>query len=156
MSSKGDPQCGVAMMPGERYTRRRFARAILRLTATVLLVGRVAKTVAASSGGSSPFLPQFLAHAELQVETAAQRAELLRALQDSATLSPEELNLRRYADYQGKPHQWTALHVLRAYLYSPAFPPYPEADMFAELSSPGVCECLSLCAAKIAQIPGGI
>src|SRR5689334_3220124 len=64
--------------------------------------------------GKTEFLVDFLSHADLQIETAAQRTELMKALNDMATLPPEELAKRRYADYQGNAGKWTLLRILRA------------------------------------------
>lgn len=68
-------------------------------------------------------LIEFLDGAELQVESAAQRAELTRVLRDLVELKPRELAKKLYADYEGKPVQWTAADVLRAYFCSSATVP---------------------------------
>jgi serine protease inhibitor len=67
---------------------------------------------------SSNSVVQYLQGAELQAETDAQRMEIRRALQDMQ--HPERnqgtwLRLQRYADYQGKPGQWSAVRLLENY-----------------------------------------
>lgn len=57
----------------------------------------------------------FLTVAELQIETADQRKELKRALEDILKLSPEQLQKRRYANYRMENGVWTLPKILSAY-----------------------------------------
>jgi hypothetical protein len=57
----------------------------------------------------------YLHSAERQAESPAQEQEILKALEDLRTLPPAQLKERRYADYSGKPGQWTLAQLLQKY-----------------------------------------
>jgi hypothetical protein len=124
--------------------RRRVTLAVLVLPTGLLLnacgsgAGDQPRPSTAREKESGALIVTFLGKAQLQIETDTQRAELNRALQDIATLSPKELASKRYADYAGHPNQWTALQILRAYYYSPSPPPPSDAVLYAELNNSAV------------------
>ena len=47
----------------------------------------------------------YLKNSEIQYEGKLQKENIIRALQDTLTLSQEQLKLRRYKDYTGKENQ---------------------------------------------------
>jgi hypothetical protein len=85
----------------------------------------VALTVACAHGAAGPTVSGtaqemnqvvlYLNGAERQAETDEQRQEILRALEDLRTLTPQALTQRRYADYENKPGQWTLVQLLEKY-----------------------------------------
>ena len=82
--------------------------------------------------GSKPSTPpsetnlvaDFFSHADRQYETAAQRAEIIRALRDMLTKSAYDLRTQRYADYQGAKDAWSLTDLIQRYFV----PSQPVAD----------------------------
>lgn len=57
----------------------------------------------------------YLHNAELQFETPSQGAEIKKALRDMLTLTPKELQGRRYANYRLEPNVWDIITLLHKY-----------------------------------------
>ena len=72
---------------------------------------------------------EFLRFAELQIETQDQIKELKRALKDILELQPNQLQERRYSDYQMHKETWTLPQILSAY-YVPQQPVSLNSDHF--------------------------
>lgn len=102
-------------------------------------------------------LIEFLDGAELQVESVTQRAELTRVLRDLVDLKPSELAKKLYADYEGKPAQWTAAEVLRAYFCS-STPAPTMAELIDQVGNTKIKkrlkEVANVLAAKCTHHPG--
>jgi hypothetical protein len=79
---------------------------------------------------------EFLAGAEIQAETDAQRMELRRALADLAEKPAQALRDARYADAQGRPGQRDLPAVLRAHLVPTAPRGINEASFFDDATQP--------------------
>lgn len=83
-------------------------------------------------------LKEYFDNADLQVETADQKAEIIRALGHIVELPPERLAEQRYSDYEGTPEQWTLMKIVNAYFYSAMSPSLSEENFLQELTEYGV------------------
>ena len=89
---------------------------VILLAACAPHPGPTTKGPAAASEKPTPNqIVGFLEGAERQAETDDQRGEILRALEDMRTLDAKALKQRRYADYEGRPEQWTVVVLLQKY-----------------------------------------
>jgi len=87
----------------------------------------------------SPLLA-YLDNVEIQYETDRQRSNLAAALKDVLELSPEELQQKRYADYQGKPGQWTLQQLFDRHLVPDGQGKTTGRDFYNDLKQPAVQE----------------
>jgi hypothetical protein len=79
----------------------------------------------------------YLAQADRQYETNAQRGEIERALEDMLTQPPEVLRNRRYADYGGTDYNWTApLLIQRYFVPAQPVPGWNEKNFYRDVSAP--------------------
>jgi hypothetical protein len=71
----------------------------------------------------------YIENAEIQAETDEQRREIRRALLDILEKPATELRTQKYADYQGKPNEWSITRLLTAY-FVPSTPQSLEPEQF--------------------------
>lgn len=77
----------------------------------------------------------YLSGAQQQLETEGQLKEIERALEDMLNKPPGQLRLVRYADYEGRPGQWTAVQLLHRY-FVPTRDLLEEDCFYREVSAP--------------------
>lgn len=108
----------------------------------VIIAGMIAITIASQgcssatpeadepqpAGHTSPRpenpIAAYLRDAECQTENDRQRANVRTALEDMATLSPDQLRERRYENFTGQPGQWDLRTLLKRHVV-----PYPMREL---------------------------
>lgn len=87
---------------------------------------------------------EYLNHAERQYETSEQRTEIIGALEDMLTKSPQMLRAQRYPDYEGHKDAWPITTVLQRF-FVPAKPPkgWSVAAFYRDVSAPEARHAIS-------------
>jgi len=88
-----------------------------------------------TSDGHENVVKDFFWHGELRYIEDWQLNEFVQGLRDMAVLSSEELQQKRYANFQGEPGQWNLQQLLQAY-----FVPSEEVSLehlYRDMDKPG-------------------
>jgi hypothetical protein len=107
--------------------------AAVRTLLLLLLLGLV---VGACTHAQPNVVAEYLDGAERQSETVENRKEIRRALRDMLILSPQELQQRRYADYEGTPQAWTAVELLERSFVPARQAALDPASFYRDLAAP--------------------
>ncbi len=95
-----------------------------------------AAAASASNATSANAVASYFSGAEVQVEGDAQRAELRKALTDMLSLSADELQARRYAQYDGTKSVRTLVELISGHVVPSAPQMLDPARFYADLKTP--------------------
>lgn len=110
---------------------------VLTLTSHSCQAGSKQTTSAPSDSSATNVVAEFFSHADLQYETARQKAEIIPALGDMLNKSAEELRLQRYTDYQRVKDAWSLTDLIERYFVpSRPVPDGTELSFYRDVSKP--------------------
>lgn len=93
---------------------------IVKLLFILLSLAAISLAYSRANAGDSNEVAKFFKDSERQLEAKTQCYALKLALIDLITKGPNELKLKRYADYEGKAGQWTITELLQKHYVTTA------------------------------------